>query len=66
MPKSSIPHVLFFQDGTLRVWNWLEGRLLHTDVCSQASSDTNQEPPAVVQVVCCHGDTPVVIALIER
>ena len=54
-----------FQDGTVRCWDWKEGRLLDTVMCSKSAGG---DVPEAVTGLCCseHGSPPIVVASLER
>lgn len=64
--RSSIYCSLAFpQDGTVKVWEWITGRLLGSELVGRAQEDGENE---AVTKVCCSAslDPPLVVAAIEK
>lgn len=61
------PHVhSSAQDGTVKVWEWLRGRLLCSEQVGEVPPDGEGVADAVTKIACSTTDPPVVVAATEK
>lgn len=67
--RYSIPCLLSLQDGSVKVWEWLAGRLLHSEQVGREVGGTEgvvRETEAVTKVCCSLEDPTFVVTLLEK